>query len=227
MSSITKFCKVCQDAGKPETEYKSHFTRETKDKNSTVICPTLLAQECRYCFKNGHTVKYCPSLKQKTNTNITKKPVISTEGKKPKTNINTNKFAYLDWGSDDDEEDKPVTNQNHSTIKQIEKTVKVVKTTKEAEEFPCLMGTRPMGSRSQPSLLNYAAALTAHPLALVKPEDEEEEEEEEEPIIIQKRVKEIILSKPAPWAKQTSSQQKTLNWADMDSDTEEEDNSAW
>jgi len=224
--AITKFCKVCQDAGKTESKYKSHFTRETKDRNSTVICPTLLAQECRYCFKHGHTVKYCPSLKQKTNTNITKKPA-TKEGKQNKTNTNTNKFAYLDWGSDEEEEDKPVTNQkqnqNVNTVK-VENTVKVVKT---EEEFPCLTRTRTINKNyGQPSLLNYAAALTAPPLVAAE-ELEEEEEEEEEPIVIQKRVKEIIVSKPAPWAKQTSSQQRTLNWADMDSDTEEEDNSAW
>ena len=62
---IKKFCKVCQDAGKSETEYRSHFTRETVDPNSTVVCPTLLAQECRYCYKKGHTVKYCKVLKEK------------------------------------------------------------------------------------------------------------------------------------------------------------------
>ena len=59
-----KYCKVCLDAGKPESEYRSHFTRESADPNSKVICPTLLALECRYCFKKGHTVKYCDVLKR-------------------------------------------------------------------------------------------------------------------------------------------------------------------
>ena len=56
------FCKVCADAGKSDT---AHFPRKTLDLNSQVICPTLLALECRYCFKNGHTVKYCSVLKQR------------------------------------------------------------------------------------------------------------------------------------------------------------------
>ena len=56
------FCKVCADAGKSDT---AHFPRKTPDLNSQVICPTLLALECRYCFKNGHTVKYCSVLKQR------------------------------------------------------------------------------------------------------------------------------------------------------------------
>ena len=54
------FCKVCQDAGKPESIYTNHNVRQTQDKNSPVTCPTLLAQECRVCYKRGHSSKYCP-----------------------------------------------------------------------------------------------------------------------------------------------------------------------
>ena len=58
-SKPTPFCKVCQDAGKPESEFRSHFTRATQDRNSKVTCPLLLSLECRICFKSGHTQKYC------------------------------------------------------------------------------------------------------------------------------------------------------------------------
>ena len=54
------FCKVCQDAGKPESIYTNHNVRQTQDKNSPVTCPTLLSQECRVCYKRGHSSKYCP-----------------------------------------------------------------------------------------------------------------------------------------------------------------------
>jgi len=54
-------CKVCKDAGKSETDYSSHWPR---DDEGNTICPTLLAQECRYCHENGHTVKYCKKLAQ-------------------------------------------------------------------------------------------------------------------------------------------------------------------
>ena len=63
--SEQKYCKVCQDAGKSEAEFRSHFTRESRDPNSKVTCPILLALECRYCYKNGHTVKYCPIIKER------------------------------------------------------------------------------------------------------------------------------------------------------------------
>ena len=58
--SVKPFCKVCQDAGKTEAEYTSHFVRRTTDPNSEVICPTLLATECRYCHGLGHTLTRCP-----------------------------------------------------------------------------------------------------------------------------------------------------------------------
>lgn len=64
-SSVKKpFCKVCQDAGKPESEYTSHFVRSLPDKNgnTTVICPVLAATECRYCHGLGHTTKFCPVI---------------------------------------------------------------------------------------------------------------------------------------------------------------------
>ena len=56
-ATYKSFCKVCQDSGKTETEYTSHNVR---DKCGKTMCPTLLALECRNCFKKGHTIKYCP-----------------------------------------------------------------------------------------------------------------------------------------------------------------------
>ena len=56
------FCKVCKDAGKSEEEYTNHFVRASAAHDAEVVCPTLLSQACRYCQKDGHTVRYCPSL---------------------------------------------------------------------------------------------------------------------------------------------------------------------
>lgn len=56
------FCKVCHDAGKPENIYTNHFVRAAPTPDAPVVCPTLLAQPCRYCGVAGHTVKYCPNL---------------------------------------------------------------------------------------------------------------------------------------------------------------------
>lgn len=56
-------CKVCQDAGKTEQEYTNHSVR---DKSGKTVCPTLLSQECRNCYKRGHTTKYCTLLKEQT-----------------------------------------------------------------------------------------------------------------------------------------------------------------
>lgn len=54
-------CKVCQDAGKPEDVYTSHWV---KDLSGKTVCPTLLNSECRFCHKLGHTTKYCKELEQ-------------------------------------------------------------------------------------------------------------------------------------------------------------------
>jgi hypothetical protein len=76
MSTNTKstkkpFCKVCHDAGKPESEYTSHYVRSLPDRNGNtmVTCPTLLCTECRYCGNYGHTAKFCPILTANKNRN--------------------------------------------------------------------------------------------------------------------------------------------------------------
>ena len=55
-----KFCSFCKQTGESEKVYSSHFVRESRDTNSKVTCPKLLAMECRYCHQSGHTLKYCP-----------------------------------------------------------------------------------------------------------------------------------------------------------------------
>ena len=104
-SNQKAFCKVCKDAGKPESVYTSHWVRETPDIRSKVVCPTLLALECRYCHANNHTVKYCPVLKTKEKQDQeqskprprppTKTPAI---GKPVRSNI----FMCLDSDSEDE-----------------------------------------------------------------------------------------------------------------------------
>jgi hypothetical protein len=65
-TDVKPFCKVCFDANKPESQYTSHFVRKTKDLNSEILCPIILATECRYCHKLGHTISNC-SLRAKNN----------------------------------------------------------------------------------------------------------------------------------------------------------------
>ena len=114
------FCKVCADAGKTDT---AHFVRSSPDPKSQVLCPTLLALECRYCAQTGHTVKYCALLKknnkdkereQRRVFNTTPAPITTTTTQK-----NNNKFALLD---DDDEEINHTDAQLNQTDLELNRT---------------------------------------------------------------------------------------------------------
>ena len=61
----TPYCKVCHDAGKPKSQYTSHFVKDSPGPNGKVVCPYLLSLNCRYCHEGGHTVKHCPKLEEK------------------------------------------------------------------------------------------------------------------------------------------------------------------
>lgn len=92
MSKITAivkkpYCKVCHDAGKPESEYNNHWV---KDLSGKTTCPTLLNTECKWCYKLGHTAKFCKELekskKEKDRVNkktkeVPRKPEVSVKNK--------------------------------------------------------------------------------------------------------------------------------------------------
>ena len=57
------FCPICKKNGRPESEYNSHFIRETSDENSPITCPFILSMECNHCGEKGHLVAKCPHKK--------------------------------------------------------------------------------------------------------------------------------------------------------------------
>jgi hypothetical protein len=106
-----KYCKVCHDAGKDEKSYTSHYIRETPEPSSRIVCPTLLALECKYCYKNGHTVKYCNTLK-KNKALLERRTKDATQTPKVATSItprkSENQFALLDCDDEEETETIPV-----------------------------------------------------------------------------------------------------------------------
>ena len=55
-------CTMCVKAKRDD--FNTHSIRDSTGK---VTCPYLLSIICRYCKTSGHTVSYCPVLKEKAN----------------------------------------------------------------------------------------------------------------------------------------------------------------
>ena len=152
----TPFCKVCHDAKKPASVYESHWV---KDREGKITCPTLNSQECRYCYKNGHTVKFCPVLqaqnKTKEHANWKQKDQerrSKEEEKAKKTKSPTNfggGFSALADNSDSEEEDTKL------------QKIKATRQQQSKEEFPAL----PILEKSAKTApkLNFADALKKEP----------------------------------------------------------------
>lgn len=190
-----KFCKVCFDAGKSESVYTNHTvkTKNLMTGKMDTTCVTLLALECRYCFENGHTVKFCPVLEA---NNKTRKTQHANRGTQVQVVVQAplplakKGFALLQEDSDDEE----------ATPRVVDTRPVIVESRPAVDEFPSLM--RQTSSKSQNvAVLNFAcaAALPACPKpkmtfvaapAVAKKEyeyDSEEEiveEEEEEEVIV-------------------------------------------
>ncbi len=109
------FCKVCFDAGKPETEYTSHYPRSAPGPDGKLVCPTLLNQSCLTCGQKGHTISYCGKRKPMTTTTTpmttTTKPMTTTTkpmpAKREHYNPKSNAFGALT--DDTDTDTKPQT----------------------------------------------------------------------------------------------------------------------
>ena len=191
--NVKPYCKVCHDAGKTETEYRSHFVRENPDPNSKIVCPTLLDLECKYCLKKGHTRSYCGILKKQESqearnqrtTQFTEKTSSVKASSRPK---DVGRFQAL--VDEDNSEPKSNNKTKKDTIKIVEKK----------DEFPQLAEP---SFPQQPVLLSYKKALET-----VSPE-------------VKKSFTPGIVPIPSS---APAKRLFTLNWADAESSSDEEDN---
>ena len=214
------YCKVCHDAGKDESEFRSHSVRSKPDYygKTVVLCTTLLATECTYCYKLGHTVKFCLVIaNNKKQLNKAQNHLIKQEAeekdKKKKVSKPKSGFAVLADSSDSEKEvkkaakiapkpvakldAKPVAKQEaHSVIKM--------------DEFPALSSTK---KEVKPLAITGWAAITA------KSAEQFQDEK-----IMQEIMEKSIKRMQPPIVKAKIVPQVKKNWADYtDSDDYEEE----
>jgi hypothetical protein len=197
------FCKVCQDAGKPESVYTSHFVRSMPDRSgkTTVICPTLLATECRFCLKLGHTTKFCPVIaaNKKSEEKINRKNEFKQIEAKSIVKIQKPKSVFAALAdSDSDEEDCKVSNKV-SNIKQ---------------DFPSL-GTE---TKIQEKQIQEKPAIGGWAAIAAKTVTQYETEKYE-----QKLISDSIKRQMPPIKKAIVVPQVQKSWADCDSEEEFEE----
>jgi hypothetical protein len=165
-----RFCKVCHDAGKTEREYTSHFVKSEPGPNGKVVCPTLLAQECRFCFEAGHTAGYCPVIAANKKAEekalrlaARREAVEKTPAPKPVVAKKAaNAFAALDSDTDSDE---PVSKKvNTKPTINSTKIVSAKPAAKPAakEEFPALP-SKPKAAAAVTTMVGYASVAAKMP----------------------------------------------------------------
>ena len=153
MTTIKKYCKICYDSDKPESEYTSHCV---KGRNGKVECPTLLKVKCRLCDQFGHTVKYCPDTKNlqsrnnktwenKTfdnknldNKNLDNKKTLEKEKEKEKQIQKSNFYDLLDESDEEPDKEEPEQKQKQEKS-QIKKRWVDYDSDSDDEVKPCVL----------------------------------------------------------------------------------------
>lgn len=216
-NSKKPYCKVCHDAGKPESEYTSHWV---KDLTGKTTCPTLLDTECRYCYKLGHTAKFCDVLAKNNKERekaerrqsgigsqsqaVAPKPALKQSHKS--TLVETNGFAALCDDSDSEEE----VSKNNTIVESFP----VLGTASKKIEAEVKTGWAAIAAKPKPvGVPSQGQPSSRHPTGgfvlsdYIKPV-----------ATIEKKVE----TKPAPWTGKAAV--VTKSWADWsDSEEEEED----
>jgi len=238
-------CKVCKDSGKSESEYSSHWP---KDSDGKTVCPTLLAQDCRYCGDAGHTVKYCKVLerdnaikekrqKQEERVRRIQAHEVASKPKSLAAVATTGRFAML---MDDDSDESP------RSPKRAEKKAPAP----QKEEFPALgrsWTTRPTAAALVANVVSFAEmAIKPKEVALSEKKTRDEERLGRAiatgMVIIERGSQGVVMTAPPKTAAQIAREKFNadcfkcrdgLSWADAESSDEEdnyeqyESNDAW
>lgn len=207
------YCKVCHDAGKCEADFTSHWVKTKPGPDGVVVCPTLLAQECRYCHESGHTPSCCKKL-ERDNRERAKQDRERERGKrieavrieaakKPQTQAAKfgGGFAALGFDSSDSDESPRARPQP-------------------VEAFPalCSASRSLLLDSATPAAGSYASMATK---SKVQFELEQSKKENE-----RLRVQMVALGKSVTKAPRPCVPASRMNWADMDSDSSDDEDVA-
>lgn len=133
------FCRVCCDAGKPASVFLSHFIRDRPGPSGKVVCPTILAYECRYCKETGHTIKFCVKLQAKREQEVERRASEPRPDYKPRSPpVERPTTAPV----------KSVATSNSFQALSVEPTSPKAAPEKKEEEFPTLSGKPEVRSAS-------------------------------------------------------------------------------
>jgi hypothetical protein len=211
------FCKVCQDAGKPESEYTSHFVRSMPDKNgkTTITCPVLATTECRYCHQLGHTTKFCDVIEERKKR-IKKQESIANQVAKAElaqaartvTKESRKSFGTFDVfadDSDDSDDEMPVLNNKMIHNVKSNPAAKVV------DEFPALVEVTRCVKPSNASLKPVPAVSWA--AVAEKPA----------PLVYKHTPPKVKQTHPNVVSKMTHTMTSWADWSDSDDDEITED----
>ena len=149
----------------------NHFLRETPAIDSKLVCPVLLATECRYCKGFGHTVSRCPvsAENKRRDTEVARNrqmrddssvAAAALEANRAKQLAKSNHFSALDSDSDEDA---------HKPVAKV--TIVNKKRKRESEfDFPELgcggASSQAAAVNSCSSQLNFMCAILKEPTAV-------------------------------------------------------------
>ena len=228
----TPYCKVCHDTGKSESEYTNHWVRTLPDRsgNTKVSCPTLLSTECSYCFKTGHTAKFCTVIKQnKKDREKTERQEARKAQEEEKIKIKNVKpskrgFAVLIDDSSDSEAEK-------IKVSNVSENINII-----IEEYPALGTTKKsqvvvhLPSINSQAKSGWAAALAKPKVVPVK--EDQFVAQLEERSMIKNLPQSALRSKSTPVVSKEKIMTKKIytkdwcDWCESDTDSDEDEPSA-
>ena len=206
------YCKVCHDAGKCIEDYTSHWVKTKPGPDGVVVCPTLLAQECRYCHESGHTPSCCKKLERDNRERAKQdrerergkriEAARVEEAKKPQAQAAKFGGGFAALGLDSDSDESPRARAPRA---------------RPAEEFPALCSA----SRSlvldsaTPAAGSYASMASKSKMEF----ELEQSKKENDRLRAELAVKKSVVFAPRPYVPASR-----MNWADMDSDSSDDEN---
>lgn len=210
------YCKVCHDAGKMEAEYTSHWVKTKPGPDGVVVCPTLLAQECRYCHEMGHTPSCCKKLerdnkaraKEEHERERAKRTALHEAARaaetKKKNFGQVAKFSggFAALGGDSDSEESPRAPRPRPV-----------------EEFPalCSASRSLLLDSATPAAGSYASMATKSKVQFELEQTQKENERLRAELAAKKSMTYVVAA-PRPYVPASR-----MNWADMDSDSSDDE----